>query len=73
MSVDVNADSLPIDLLPQFTDFVSNVQGRAVGRFSMRGTLRRPTLVGAFAVTDASATLNSTGARFTSIARKVRR
>jgi translocation and assembly module TamB len=72
MAVDVAADSLPIDLLPQFTDLISNVHGRAVGRFAMRGTLRRPSLVGAFAITGASATLNPTGARFDNINGAVR-
>ncbi|HEY4306173.1 MAG TPA: translocation/assembly module TamB domain-containing protein [Gemmatimonadaceae bacterium] len=72
LAVDVAADSLPIDLLPQFTDLVSNVHGRAVGRFAMRGTLRKPSLVGAFALTNASATLNSTGARFENINGAVR-
>jgi translocation and assembly module TamB len=72
MAVDVSADSLPIDLLPQFTDIVSDVQGRAVGKFAMRGTLKRPSFVGALAITNASATLNPTGARFTSINGAVR-
>lgn len=72
MAVDVTADSLPIDLLPQFTDLVSDVQGRAVGKFAMRGTLKRPSLVGAFAVANAAATLNPTGARFTAINGAVR-
>jgi translocation and assembly module TamB len=72
MAVDVTADSLPIDLLPQFTDFVSNVQGRAVGKFAMRGTLRRPSLVGAFALSNAAATINSTGARIEAINGAVR-
>ncbi len=67
MQVDVVADSLPIDLLPQCTDLVSNVRGRAVGRFAMRGTLRRPSFVGALALTGASATLNPTGARLENI------
>jgi translocation and assembly module TamB len=72
MAVDVAADSLPIDLLPQFTDVVSDVGGRAVGRFAMRGTLKRPSLVGAFSLIGASATLNPTGARFDDINGAVR-
>jgi translocation and assembly module TamB len=72
MAVDVTADSLPIDLLPQFTDLVSNVQGRAVGKFAMRGTLRRPSFVGAFAIANAAATVNATGGRFESINGAVR-
>jgi translocation and assembly module TamB len=67
MSVDLVADSLPIDLLPEFTDAIADAHGRAVGKFSMRGTLRRPSLVGAFAIVDASATLTATGAHFEAI------
>jgi translocation and assembly module TamB len=61
MRVDVVGDSLPLDLLPRFTDVVSDVTGRAIGRIALRGTLRRPTLVGAVAVRDAAARINSLG------------
>ena len=44
------ADSLPLELIPQFTDVVSNVHGRAAGKVAMRGTLKRPSLVGALAL-----------------------
>jgi translocation and assembly module TamB len=61
MRVDVVGDSLPLDLLPRFTDVVSDVAGRAVGRFALRGTLRRPSLVGAVAVRDAAVRINPLG------------
>jgi translocation and assembly module TamB len=67
MAVDVVADSLPLELVPQFTDIVSNVKGHAAGKFAMRGTLSRPSLVGAVAMTDGAMTLNATGAAFESI------
>jgi translocation and assembly module TamB len=67
MAVDVVADSLPLELVPQFTDIVSNVKGHASGKFAMRGTLKRPSLVGAFAMTQGEFMLNPTGATFESV------
>jgi translocation and assembly module TamB len=61
MRVDVVGDSLPLDLLPRFTDVVSDLSGRAIGRISLRGTLRRPTLLGAVAVRDAAVRINPLG------------
>jgi hypothetical protein len=62
MSVDVVADSLPLELIPQFTDLIANFHGKAGGKVTMRGTLRRPTLAGAFALDHGSVTVVSTGA-----------
>jgi translocation and assembly module TamB len=61
MRVDVTGDSLPLDLLPRFTDAVSDLSGRAIGRVALRGTLRRPTLVGAVAVRDAAVRIEPLG------------
>jgi translocation and assembly module TamB len=61
MQVDVTADSLPLELSPQFTDLVSNTHGLAAGKVSMRGTLERPSLTGALFMTRASMTLVATG------------
>jgi translocation and assembly module TamB len=67
MSVSVVADSLPLDLLPQFTDIVSNVKGRAAGRLSMTGTLRRPTLSGTVTLDHGAAKITSSGATISNI------
>ncbi|MGE5100173.1 MAG: translocation/assembly module TamB domain-containing protein, partial [Deltaproteobacteria bacterium] len=72
MSVDLVADSLPLELIPQFTDLVADFHGRAGGKVTMRGTLRRPTLAGAFALDHGSVTLVSTGARIDNIGATVR-
>ena len=64
MSVDLVADSLPLELIPQFTDVVSNFHGRSYGRVAMRGTLKRPSLVGQLALVNGTIMLNSTGATF---------
>jgi translocation and assembly module TamB len=61
MTVDIAGDSLPLDLLPRFTDAISDLSGRAIGRIALRGTLQRPTLVGAVAVRDAAVRINPLG------------
>jgi translocation and assembly module TamB len=72
MAVDLVADSLPLDLVSQFTDYVSQVHGRAVGKVSMRGTLRRPVLVGGLTVDHGEAIVNLTGAKLEQIGATVR-
>lgn len=54
MRVDVSGDSLPLDLIPALTEMIANVGGTASGRLAMRGTLKRPTLVGAVAWANGS-------------------
>ncbi|HEU4786739.1 MAG TPA: translocation/assembly module TamB domain-containing protein, partial [Gemmatimonadaceae bacterium] len=72
MSLDVVGDSLPIELVAYATDLVSNVHGHAAGRVTMRGTLRRPSLVGAMTLHNGTTTINSTGATIQSINADVR-
>lgn len=59
--LDVAMDSIPLDLIPRLTDLVTDVTGRAVGRVAIRGLLKRPEIVGAVAVVDASARVAATG------------
>lgn len=70
--VDLVADSLPLELIPQFTDVVSTVHGRAAGKVAMRGTLRRPVLVGGFELDRGVVTVSATGATIEDIAATVR-
>ncbi len=62
MFVDLTGDSIPIELIPQVTDLVSDVHGHAAGRIAMRGTLRRPSLTGALILEHGAMTLTTTGA-----------
>ena len=39
LTVDVVIDSLPLDVIPQFTDAVAQVRGLATGKVAVRGTL----------------------------------
>lgn len=71
-AVDVVADSLPLELIPQFTAAVSNVHGLAAGRMALRGTLRRPTLAGGLLVRNGHVKLNWLGTSISDVAGTVR-
>ena len=72
MSVDIRGDSLPLDLLPAFTDVIAQVRGHAVGTLAMRGTLKRPSLVGALSWTNGSLKIVPTGVIVNNITGAVR-
>jgi translocation and assembly module TamB len=61
INVTVSSDSLPIHLIPQFTDVVSNVAGRAIANVRVSGTLRKPVLQGSLLLADAQFKLEPTG------------
>lgn len=61
MSVDLSGDSLPIELIPHFTDVVSDMRGQVAGRIALRGRLARPSLTGALYVANASLTVTASG------------
>jgi translocation and assembly module TamB len=48
------ADSLPLDVLPKFTDAISDVRGELVGVLTARGTARSPEMTGLVALDFAS-------------------
>jgi translocation and assembly module TamB len=47
ITADLEADSLPLELVPRVTDAVSNVGGLAQGVVRVRGTVNHPALAGA--------------------------
>ncbi len=69
--VDVVGDSLPIDLIPDFTDVVTDVHGRAAGKMSLRGTFDQPVLDGTVIVEHGTTTIAYTGATIENIAGSV--
>ncbi len=71
-SMDLVADSLPLELIPQFTSQVADVHGLAAGRVAMRGTLKRPSLTGGLLLNRAHVTLTWLGTSISDIAGNVR-
>jgi translocation and assembly module TamB len=72
LSVDVNGDSLPIQLIPQFTDALADLDGRAFGAVRVRGTLKAPQLVGALSVMQGHVRIVPLGVRLHDVAARVR-
>jgi translocation and assembly module TamB len=72
INVTVASDSLPIYLIPQFTDVVSNVAGRAIGNVKIGGTLRKPVLQGSLILADAQFKLEPTGVLYQQVNGSVR-
>jgi translocation and assembly module TamB len=62
VSVTLASDSLPVGLIPQFTDVVTDVSGRAMGRVTVEGTLKKPVLNGVLTLSGAQFKLAATGA-----------
>ena len=72
INVTLGSDSLPIDLIPQFTGALTDVKGRAIGKVTVGGTLKRPALNGALTLNEAQFKLAATGAFFTHVNGAVR-
>jgi translocation and assembly module TamB len=54
LEFELRADSLPLDVLPKFTDAISEVRGELVGVLTARGTPSSPELTGLMALDFAS-------------------
>jgi len=72
IALNINADSLPLDLLPQLSGYVSNVSGRASGSFKVGGSLNRPQLTGQFALHDGRARVVPAGINLDQIEASIR-
>ncbi|MEO7086307.1 MAG: translocation/assembly module TamB domain-containing protein [Gemmatimonadaceae bacterium] len=68
LQVDLVADSLPLELISQFTSSVTDLHGRAAGKFSVRGTTSKPVLAGNFAYDHGSFTVVASGAKLVDVA-----
>ena len=72
INVTLGSDSLPLDLIPGFTRLVTDVSGRANGRVTVGGTLKRPVLAGGLTLSKAQFKLVPTGVTFTNVNGAVR-
>jgi translocation and assembly module TamB len=72
IALNMNADSLPLDLVPQFSDYLSNVKGRASGSFKVGGSLNRPKLSGQFVLHEGQARVVPAGINLTQIEASIR-
>jgi len=72
VALNISADSLPLDLIPQFSGYVSKVSGRAIGSFKIGGSLNKPQLTGQFALHDGKARLVPAGINLNRIEASVR-
>ena len=66
-SLDLRADSLPLEALPSLTTAVSDVRGRVRGTVAVRGTLAHPNTTGNLLLDLGSLRVSSTGVLFTDI------
>jgi translocation and assembly module TamB len=72
IALNINADSLPFDLVPQFSDYVSNMRGRASGSFKLAGSLNKPQLTGQFALHEGQARVVLAGINLNQIEASIR-
>ena len=68
----IDADSLPLDLIPQFTDAVSNLSGRALAKFTVAGTINNPDVNGRITLWNGSARLVPVGVILNDVAANIR-
>ena len=72
IALNINTDSLPLDLVPQLSDYVSNVSGHASGSFKVGGSLNKPQLTGQFAMHSGHAHVIPAGIDLNSIEASIR-
>jgi translocation and assembly module TamB len=65
IDVAIKTDSLPLDLVPQLGQYVTDLRGRAVADFKVNGTLNRPELTGTFTLDSAQARIPRLGLTLT--------
>jgi Uncharacterized protein conserved in bacteria len=68
----IKADSLPLELVPQFDQYVTGLKGRAVADFKVAGTLSRPEITGHFLLDSAQAHVVPIGLDLTRISASIR-
>jgi translocation and assembly module TamB len=72
IAIKVDADSLPLDLIPQFTDAVTDLTGHGVAKFTVAGTIDNPDVNGVITLSGGSARLVPLGLQISEMATNVR-
>lgn len=73
IALDINADSLPMELMPTlFSNYVSDLSGRMASSFRLTGTLNKPRLVGQFQLHEGRARVVQAGINLDQIEASVR-
>jgi len=72
IALNINADSLPMDLLPQLSGYVTNLKGQATSSFKVAGTLNKPQVTGQFALHNGQARIVQAGINLNGIEASVR-
>jgi translocation and assembly module TamB len=72
IALNINADSLPLELIPQFTTYVSNLHGQASGSFKLGGSLNKPQLTGQFALHNGQAHVDPAGINLNQLEASIR-
>ncbi|HEX2717292.1 MAG TPA: translocation/assembly module TamB domain-containing protein [Gemmatimonadaceae bacterium] len=72
VAIDLVADSLPLELIPQLTDAIADVRGRAAGKLVVRGTMQQPRMSGALALDRGQFRIVPTGMRVVNLAGFIR-
>jgi translocation and assembly module TamB len=68
----IRADSLPLNLVPQFSQYVTDMRGIAVGDFKINGTLNRPEIAGRLTLDTAQAKITKLGITLKNMSGSVR-
>jgi translocation and assembly module TamB len=68
----VTSDSLPLELVPQFTDLVANLTGRAYANFTIGGTINNPIVNGRLALWNGGVKVVPLGITLSDVATNIR-
>lgn len=72
IDVTINADSLPIDLIPSFVGVIADVRGAAKGDIRVRGTIKSPRVEGEVRLANGALTLVPTGVKLSGMTARLR-
>ena len=72
IDVALQADTLPLDLIPQINQYVTNMKGRAHANFKVGGTLSHPEVTGQLVLNDAQARFVPAGINLNKINASIR-